>query len=38
MTRDWACKEWLHTHRDEWVVLAYCVAFALVLATIDWIA
>ena len=35
--RDWACKQWLRTHRDEWAVLAWCAAFTLVLAAIDWL-
>jgi len=38
VARDWSDKSWLATHRDEWVTLAYCAAFALVLAAIEWAA
>jgi len=36
--RDWACKDWLRPHRDEWVTLAYCAGIVLVLAAIEWLA
>jgi len=37
MTRDHASKEWLATHRDEWIVLAWCAGITLVLAAIEWL-
>ena len=38
MTSDWACKDWLASHRDEWIVLAYCAGLVLVIAAIEWLA
>jgi len=37
MTSDHADKSHYRTHRDEWIVLAYCAGLALVLAAIEWL-
>ena len=35
--RDHANKSQYRTHRDEWITLAYCAAFTLVIAAIEWL-
>ena len=35
--RGHANKSQYRSHRDEWVTIAYCIGFTLVIAAIEWL-